>query len=95
MLDDVLPDVGTEAAKRYHECLFRGDVQLLSYLLDGVEEVVGGLGWLLMHFSQVGSTLPVIHGARSIAVDEGASQFREVALNTAGLGVIPDHCAVF
>ena len=44
MLDDVLADVWTEAAKRDHECLLRGNVQLLSDLLDGGDEVVGCLG---------------------------------------------------
>lgn len=43
MLDDVLPDGRTEAAKRDHEGLFRWNVQLLSHLLDGGEEVVCGL----------------------------------------------------
>src|SRR6218665_1393897 len=94
MLDDVLPDVGTEAAKRDHEYLFKGNVQLFRYLLDGGEEVVGGFRWLLTHFPQIGSTLPGSRGSAAIAVDEGASHFGEVTHNTAGLGVIPDRRAI-
>src|SRR6218665_1619046 len=95
MLDDVLPDVWTEAAKRDHEGLLRGNVQLLSDLLDGSDKVVCGLRGLLPHLPQIGSTFPGVSGAGAIAVNEGVSQFCEVALNIAGLGVIPYRRAIF
>lgn len=63
------------------------DVEFLGHLLDGGDEVVRGLGGELLHLPEIGSTLPCISSAGTIAVDESAPQFSEVALNSAGLGL--------